>query len=91
MSRSIFVAFLSVALFAAISCAAIENELSSNLEVVAVGDGKHFVNQNHGVELLEEFESGENRLVYRYLIGEHVAGTIVAIFLLFRLIIIRIR
>lgn len=76
MSRAILFAFLSVALFGAISCAAIENELSSDLEVLVVDDIKHYLEQNQGVELLQEFERSETKSQLRYTLGSHVAGTI---------------
>lgn len=75
MCRAIYVACLiavsAVALFSAISCAAIENEAA-----VVVGDIESYLEQNPGTELLEELERTGKRPLLRYTIGNHVSGKI---------------
>lgn len=71
MCRAIYFALVSVALFGAISCAAIDNEPAS----VNIDDIESYLEQNSGVDLQElnrsEVNGGE---AIRYTYGKSVAG-----------------
>lgn len=84
MCRAIYFALFSVALFGAISGAAIDNELTSNGEVVIIDDIESFMAQNPGVELLGKLKRSEDDLTntLRYTYGKRVDGTISMIYVI---------
>lgn len=74
MCRAVYFALVSLALFGAVSCAAIDSEPAP----VIVDNIDSYLNQNRGVALLKELERSDvqSKASIRYTFGSHVSGTI---------------
>lgn len=69
MVRAIFFVLISVALFGALSCAAID------ADVIVVDDINTYLEQNPDSKILQEFDQTETRGKRRFSFGEHALGT----------------
>lgn len=74
MRRAIFFVLISVALFNALNCAAIESQRTFDAELIVVDDINAYLEQNPDVEILQKLDRTETRGQIRHSIGEHVLG-----------------